>query len=90
MKKPSKETKNLYRRTLDSVGRDVQEGKEASVEAYHWVRQHNWKATARLVFQRKYWGWWILLVVVIALSSVLSSYVRSPPRFYSATLDPSL
>jgi len=52
----------------------VAETKEAAIEAYTFARKHNWKATARTVFARKYWGWWALLVFVITLSTVLSAY----------------
>jgi hypothetical protein len=72
---PSKSAgmKHHANRFVAAVKYEAMETRDALVEIYRFVRTHNWRATAKFLFQRKYWKWWILLAVVIALSAALSS-----------------
>ncbi|KAI5475730.1 hypothetical protein MNV49_000892, partial [Pseudohyphozyma bogoriensis] len=66
-------TKSTVTWAKEAVVEEVKESKVAFWEIWHFARTHDWRKTAKQVFRRKYWGWWILLAVTIALSAVLSS-----------------
>ncbi|CAH7690140.1 expressed protein [Phakopsora pachyrhizi] len=52
----------------------LQEIKEAIKELILFLKNHDYKKTIKASVRRKYWGWWILLAIIIILSAILSSY----------------
>ncbi|KPV77609.1 uncharacterized protein RHOBADRAFT_51442 [Rhodotorula graminis WP1] len=50
------------------------EAKEAGREIVTFLRDHNWKKSAREIVRRKYWVWWLVGAIVTAAVVLLSIY----------------
>ncbi|GAA5891633.1 hypothetical protein JCM6882_006151 [Rhodosporidiobolus microsporus] len=51
-----------------------QEAKDAAKEIWGFCRTHDWKKTTKKSFQKKYWIWWILAVVLIVAVALIAWY----------------
>ncbi|GAA5826545.1 hypothetical protein JCM11251_002419 [Rhodosporidiobolus azoricus] len=50
------------------------ECKDAAREIWGFCKTHDWKATTKKSFKRKYWIWWILAVVLIVAVALIAWY----------------